>query len=136
MLRSSFNCVKVLSLCKVLWMTTSTPIYFFIGMASYMYIYLDQPKGQLISKCAIVWTKIPTKKFDKFCPTHSRAESVNFFRWYFGSNDDTKRTFWNWLTFNSYHAMPDSNSISNSASSCVELKIAVASISDKKQENI
>ena len=28
-------------------------------------------KGQLISKCtfgAIVWTKIPTKKFDKFFP--------------------------------------------------------------------
>ena len=28
-------------------------------------------KGQLISKCpfgVIVWTKIPTKKFDKFCP--------------------------------------------------------------------
>ena len=29
------------------------------------------PKGQLISKCpfgVIVWTKIPRKKFDKFCP--------------------------------------------------------------------
>ena len=28
-------------------------------------------KGQLISKCplgVIVWTKIPTKKFDNFCP--------------------------------------------------------------------
>ena len=28
-------------------------------------------KGQLISKCpfgSIVWTKIPTKKFDNFCP--------------------------------------------------------------------
>ena len=28
-------------------------------------------KGQLISKCpfgVIVWTKIPTKNFDKFCP--------------------------------------------------------------------
>ena len=28
-------------------------------------------KGQLISKCpfgVIVWTKMPTKKFDKFCP--------------------------------------------------------------------
>ena len=28
-------------------------------------------KGQLISKCPfglIVWTKIPKKKFDKFCP--------------------------------------------------------------------
>ena len=28
-------------------------------------------KGQLISKCpfaAIVWTKIPTKTFDNFCP--------------------------------------------------------------------
>ena len=28
-------------------------------------------KGQLISKCplgVIIWTKIPTKKFDKFCP--------------------------------------------------------------------
>ena len=28
-------------------------------------------KGQLISKCpfgVIVWTKIPTKRFDKFCP--------------------------------------------------------------------
>ena len=41
-------------------------------------------KGQLISKCpfgVIVSTKIPTKKFDKFCPTHSRAEFVKFFRW-------------------------------------------------------
>ena len=30
---------------------------------------LDVPKGHLISKCSlgvIVWTKIPTKKFDKF----------------------------------------------------------------------
>ena len=39
-------------------------------------------KGQLISKCpfgVIVSTKIPTKKFDKFCPTHSRAEFVKFF---------------------------------------------------------
>ena len=47
-------------------------------------------KGQLISKClfgVIVWTKITTKKFDKSCPTHSRAESVNFFRCYFGPNE-------------------------------------------------
>ena len=47
-------------------------------------------KGQLISKCSfvvIVWTKITTKKFDKSCPTHSRAESVNFFRCYFGPNE-------------------------------------------------
>ena len=39
-------------------------------------------KGQLISKCpigVIVSTKIPTKKIDKFCPTHSRAEFVKFF---------------------------------------------------------
>ena len=31
----------------------------------------DHPKGQLILKCpfgVIVWTKIPTKKFDKFYP--------------------------------------------------------------------
>ena len=30
-----------------------------------------QLKGQLIAKCpfgVIVWTKIPTKKFDNFCP--------------------------------------------------------------------
>ena len=34
-------------------------------------------KGQLISKCpfgVIVWTKIPTKTFAKFCPTYSRAK--------------------------------------------------------------
>ena len=57
---------------------------------------LSKSKGQLISKCpigVIVSTKIPTKKFDKFCPTHSRAEFVNFFRWNFGRNDDTNRTF-------------------------------------------
>ena len=39
-------------------------------------------KGQLISKCpfgVIVWTKMPTKKIDKFCPTHSRAEFAKFF---------------------------------------------------------
>ena len=39
-------------------------------------------KGQLISKCpfgVIVLTKIPSKKFDKFCPTNSRAEFVKFF---------------------------------------------------------
>jgi hypothetical protein len=38
-------------------------------------------KGQLISKChfdVIVSTKIPTEKFDKFYPTHSRAEFVKF----------------------------------------------------------
>ena len=31
---------------------------------------LANEKGQLISKCpfsVIIWTKIPTKKFDKFC---------------------------------------------------------------------
>ena len=32
--------VFFLNLCKVLWRTTSTPIYFFIGMASYMYIWI------------------------------------------------------------------------------------------------
>ena len=55
-------------------------------------------KGQLISKCpfgVIVLTKLPTKKFDKICPTHSRAEFVKFFRWYFGRNDENKWTFWN-----------------------------------------
>ena len=35
--------------------------------------------------------------FDHF--SNSRAEIVKFFRWYFGQNDDTKRTFWNKLTF-------------------------------------
>ena len=53
-------------------------------------------KGQLISKCpfgVIVSTKIPTEKFEKFCPRMGRAEFVKFFRWYFGQNDDTKRTF-------------------------------------------
>ena len=42
----------------------------------------ETTKGQLISKCPfdfIVSTKIPTEKFDKFCPTHSRAEFVKFF---------------------------------------------------------
>ena len=105
--------------------------------------WVELSKGQLISKCpfgVIVWTKIPTKDFDNFCPrilksgeinkikalsynttiyiwlywlfkllktlfstfilwfhhfSNSRAEIVNFFRWYFGRNDDTKRTFWN-----------------------------------------
>ena len=31
--------------------------------------------------------------FDQF--SHSRVEFVKFFRWYFGPNDDSKRTFWN-----------------------------------------
>ena len=53
-------------------------------------------KGQLISKCPfgfIVSTKIPTEKFDKFCPRMGRAVFVKFFSWYFGQNNDTKRTF-------------------------------------------
>ena len=57
---------------------------------------LQSIKGQLISKCPfvlIVSTKIPTEKFDKFCPRMGRAEFVKFFRWYFGRNDETKRIF-------------------------------------------
>ena len=53
-------------------------------------------KGQLISKCSfgfIVLTKIPTEKFDKFCPRMGKAEFVKVFRWYFGRNDDIKRIF-------------------------------------------
>ena len=41
-------------------------------------------KGQLTSKCPfgfIVSTKLPTEKFDKFCPRMGRAEFVKFFRW-------------------------------------------------------
>ena len=56
----------------------------------------DFTKGQLISKCPfgfIVSTKIPTKKFDKFCPRMGRADFVKYFRWYFGRNNETKRTF-------------------------------------------
>ena len=33
---------------------------------------MTKTKGQLISKCpsgVIVWTKIPTRKFDNFCPS-------------------------------------------------------------------
>ena len=82
-------------------------------------------KGQWISKCpfgVIVWTKIPTKKnpgflpyskkrsnqknggfyFDSFTPIfwfdlflEARAEIREKNSWYFGPNDDTKRTFWN-----------------------------------------
>ena len=38
--------------------------------------------------------------FSWFCNfLDSRAEIVKFFRWYFGRNDDTKRTFWNQLAF-------------------------------------
>jgi hypothetical protein len=54
------------------------------------------PKGQLISKCpfgVIVWTKRPMKKFDKFCPTHSRAEFVKFFCWFFGPKMTQKEHF-------------------------------------------
>ena len=40
-------------------------------LSTYMYwLTFSKTKGQLISKCpfgVIVWTKIPTKKFDKFC---------------------------------------------------------------------
>ena len=36
--------------------------------------------------------------FDHF--SDSRAEIFKFFRWYFGPNNDTKRTFWNKLTWN------------------------------------
>ena len=53
-------------------------------------------KGRLISKCSfgvIIWTEIPTRKFDNVCPRMGRAEFVKFFRWYFGRNDETKRTF-------------------------------------------
>ena len=35
-----------------------------------------QPKGQLISKCpfgVIVSTKLPTKKFDNFCPRNLKV---------------------------------------------------------------
>ena len=35
--------------------------------------------------------------FDQF--SNSRAGFVKFFRWCFGPNHDTKRTFWNQLTF-------------------------------------
>ena len=52
-------------------------------------------RGQLISKCPfafIVWTKIPPKNL-----TNSALEWVGqicqIFQWYFGPNDDTKRTF-------------------------------------------
>ena len=37
-------------------------------------------KGQLISKCllgVIVLTKIPTKKFDKFCPRILKSCEIN-----------------------------------------------------------
>ena len=57
-------------------------------------VYFPSDKGQLISKCpfdVIIWTKIPTKKFDPF--SNSRVEIVKFFRWYFGPNDNTKRIF-------------------------------------------
>ena len=56
-------------------------------------------KGQLISKCLfekIVWTKIPTKNLTISALAHNlgaRAEIVKFFRWYFGRNDDTQKTF-------------------------------------------
>ena len=44
--------------------------------------FLSWKEGQLISKCSfdvIVSSKIPTEKFDKFCPIHFRAEFVKFF---------------------------------------------------------
>ena len=38
---------------------------------------------------------------------NTRAEFVKFFRWYFGPNDDTKRTFWNELTSKDWCAAID-----------------------------
>ena len=29
----------------------------------------------------------------------ARAEILKKFRWFFGPNDDIKKSFWNWLTF-------------------------------------
>ena len=40
--------------------------------------YKIDPKGQLISNCHNL---------------EARAEIVKFFRWYFGRNDDTQKTF-------------------------------------------
>ena len=77
----------------------SSALYDLISLSTYTADRLNinlAVKGQLISKCPfgfIVSTKIPTEKFDKFCPRMGRAEFVKFFRWYFGRNDETKRTF-------------------------------------------
>ena len=57
---------------------------------------MNHAKGQLISKCpfgVIVWTKKPTKFFDKFFPRMGRAEFVNFFHWYFGPKMTLKGHF-------------------------------------------
>ena len=41
---------------------------------------IDNGKGQLISKCpfgVIIWTKIPTKKFNKFLPQNLKSGEIN-----------------------------------------------------------
>ena len=45
-------------------------------------------KGQLISKCLLTISTLAHN-------LGARAEIVKFFRWYFGQNDDTQKTFWN-----------------------------------------
>ena len=43
------------------------------------YFYSKDLKGQLISKCplgVIVLTKIPTKKFDNFCPRNLKRGQI------------------------------------------------------------
>ena len=55
----------------------STLLLRLVSSTPFGFIYQFCAKGQLISKCPfgfIIWTKIPTKKFDKFFPTYSRAE--------------------------------------------------------------
>ena len=49
-------------------------------------VFLILPKGQLISECpfgVIVSTKIPTKKFDKFCPRILKSCEINKIKAFF-----------------------------------------------------
>ena len=46
------------------------------------FLKMSTSKGQLISKClyeVVIWTKIPTKRFDNFCPERARAEIIKNF---------------------------------------------------------
>ena len=69
----STDCVPVSSNLSFIWKLVKQNWWKFRGLHSVnVVIRLNAfTKGQLISKCpfgVIVWTKIPTKKFDKFCP--------------------------------------------------------------------
>jgi hypothetical protein len=56
-------------------------------------------KGQIISKGHFVFFNSSKKRTKNFCPSRLGQE-FEFSSSFFGRIEDTKKTFWNWLTFN------------------------------------